>query len=495
MRLDQQETPYFDALENYVTTNVLGFHVPGHQQGRGVPRRFRDFISQYAMEADITQVLGMDDIHRPLSVCKKAQELTADAYGVDYSYFLINGSSSGNQVMLMATLGPGDKVFIPRNAHRSTMAAMIMCGARAIFYEPVYDEDLRVDHTAILSNVEDLIQQHPDAKALYFTSPTYYGVTTDTKAMVDLAHRYNLLALADEAWGAHLHFHPELPSSAVEAGADLVVHSTHKMISGMTQASWLHLQGTRVDRARLEMSIRMFLSTSPSCLLLASLDMTRYSMVHEGEKLIGEAIRLSDYARQQLSEIEGLSFFDRSILEREGVYGWDPTRLVVNATKLGYTGYEIEKRLRYDHNIQIEMSEFFNTVSLITLGHTEEHIDRLVLAYKEILSQPSSYDVTSALLHYRQDKGRKFDLPDFPEQAMTLSQAFYAPYETVSLKDSVGRICAEMVTPYPPGIPLICPGEVITAGLIEYMTLELSAGVSIQGVFDSSLETIRVVKD
>ena len=491
--LDQNETPYFDALEQYVETEVLTFHVPGHQQGRGMPKRFRDFIAKNGLKADITQVLGMDDIHRPETVCKRAQELAAEAYGMDHSYFLINGSSSGNQSMVLAALRPEDVVLVPRNAHRSTTAAVILSGARPVFYEPPYDEDMHVDHAPTVEIVRAALDRHPETKAMLFTSPTYYGATADVHGLVELGHSRGVMVLADEAWGAHLHFHPDLPASAVEAGADIVVQSTHKLLAGMSQASMLHLKGDRVDRGRLEAVLKMFLSTSPSCLLVASLDVARHQMVHEGQALLGRAIELANLARDGINKIPGMRCFGPELLERPGVHGWDPTRLTISAAGLGFTGYEVERYLRFEHNIQIELSELFNVVALLTIGHEEEHVHRLVTALEQLPYATHTFDMAERLSMFEKKAGKKFELPDFPPQALTLRQAFDAPYQTVPLEESAGRVCAELITPYPPGIPVICPGEVINEEIIEYLKVELSAGARIQGCFDQELKTIRVV--
>lgn len=494
--MNHEQTPYYDALVDYIEKDVLTFHVPGHQQGRGVDPQFRDFIAKNGLKADITQILGMDDIHRPTSVCKLAQELAADAWGADYTYFLINGSSSGNQTMLMSALKPGDTVLIPRNAHRSTMGAMILSGAKAIFYEPVYDYEMRVDHTPTLEVLEEKILAHPELKAVCFTSPTYYGVTADTQGIIDLAHKHGLLALADEAWGAHLGFHPDLPPSAVRQGADLVVQSVHKLLAGMTQAAQIHLNGEKVDKGRLEAVMRMFLSTSPSCLFLASLDMSRKQMMTDGRELLGRAIGLADGVRERLRQIPKLKIYGRELKEREGVYGWDPMRLIVSAVELGYSGYEVEEFLRYRHNIQVEMSELFNVVLLVTMGHEEEHMDRLVTAFQDLASQKSNFDVQEHIKKLKKfHQGKPFELPDFPPQAMTMRKAFNSRQESVPLQEAVGRVCAEMVTPYPPGIPILCPGEVVNQELVEYIGLELEAGVKIQGTADLSLKTLRVVHE
>lgn len=473
--LHQSETPYFDALRDYVEKEVVTFHVPGHQQGRGAALEFASFVAQHGLAADITQVLGMDDIHRPESVCKKAQELAAEAYGAEHTYFLINGSSSGNQIMFVAALRPGDTVLIPRNAHRSVISSLILAGARAVFYQAPYDLEMGVVHTPSASDVRRACELHPEAKALFFTSPTYYGACADVRELVRIGHDFAKTVLVDEAWGAHLAFHPELPISAVQAGADLVVQSTHKLSTAMSQGAMLHLNGTRIDRGRLEASLRMFLSTSPLFLLVASLDVARQQMVTQGRELLQTSLELSAYARTAINELPGLRCYT---LQQP----WDPTRLVISATQMGLSGYDVEKQLRYRHNLQIEMSELYNIVVVITPGHEKSHVDLLLKGLADL--QPG---IGTFPRHAPQTA--------LPQAAMTLREAFDAPHETVPLGQSVGRVCAEMVTPYPPGIPLLCPGEIISQELVELLGLELAAGVNIQGAFDLHLNTIRVVAE
>ena len=480
---DQSETPYFDALLQYVEQDVLTFHVPGHQQGRGADTRFRRFMAEHGLAADITQVLGMDDIHRPETVCKRAQELAAQAYGADHSYFLINGSSSGNQIMFMAALRPGEVVLVPRNAHRSIIGAAIVADARAIFYEVPYDPEMGVTHPPALETVAQACLDHPEARALFITSPTYYGLGADVQALVSFAHKRDLIALVDEAWGPHLHFHPHLPVSAVVAGADLVVQSTHKLLAGMSQASMLHLRGQRIDRIRLESVLKMLLSTSPNCLLVASLDVARRQMVEQGLDLWGKAMELAQAARRSINRIQGLHCFGSEMVGRPGVHGWDPTRLIITARDIGLTGYELEKRLRHEHNIQIEMSEFFNIVVLLTPGHTPAHVERLLAALRAVATEPAGSPLSDPCLHR----------PTLPYQAMSMRAAFDASQQAIPLRASAGRVCAEVVTPYPPGIPLLCPGEIVTDEIIAYLREELAAGAHIQGPFDQQLDTIRVV--
>ncbi|MCQ2736266.1 MAG: aminotransferase class I/II-fold pyridoxal phosphate-dependent enzyme [bacterium] len=490
----QRSTPYFDALERYVDDGTIPFHVPGHQQGRGTPEAFRNFIKEKGLAADITQVLGLDDIHQPVDVCLHAHELAAQAYGSDMTFFLVNGSSSGNHVMLLSVCNPGDKIIVPRNCHKSVTGAVILSGVTPVYVEPEYDFEMNVDHAVTPESIEKAIIENPDAVAVMVLSPTYYGAAADTKAIAEIVHKHGKILMVDEAWGAHLRFHDDLPISAIEAGADIAINSTHKIISGMSQASMIHFKTDRIDQGRVHTVLRLFISTSPSCLLVSSLDVARMQMATEGKKLLTRTIELADYIRDSINAIPGMKCYGRELKGRPGVHDFDPTRIVFTAKEIGYTGYDMEKILRYDFNIQVELSDIFNNVALLTIGHDREMADRLINAIRQIASERKYPNSIEKIRQYTEKKGKRFELPDWPEHVMLPRDAFFAPYETVDFNKSVGRICCEIVTPYPPGIPILRPGDLITDEIVDYVNLELAGGAHIQGPVDFTLQTIRVVK-
>ncbi len=474
----QSAAPYFDSLVNYVKSGVLSFHMPGHQQGTGAPAEFVDLVGAGALQADITQVQGMDDIHRPFDGCLRAQRLAAQAYKSDRCYFLVNGSTCGNQAMLLACLNPGETVLVPRNAHSSTVAGLLLSEARPVYYQPPFDAEMGVFHVATPDSLLSVLQRNPQARALFLTSPSYYGAAADVDALVALARQRDMLLLVDEAWGAHLAFHPRLPRSAVWAGADLVVQSSHKLVCGLSQAAMLHANGDRVERARLESVLRMLQTTSPSTLLVASLDTARRQLAQEGQRLLEQVLQLADQARAGL-QAAGARLWGR----RPGVHDWDDSRLVFSLP--GFSGYEVERRLRREHNLQLEMSDSQNLVALVTPGHTRQSIDRLVAAVSELAGQAPE----------KVHKIRSPHLPELPESRLSLKQAFLARWESVPLSKAAGRICVDTVCPYPPGIPWLLPGEVPSPALIEELQAELAAGVTVQGAYDPQLETVRVVKE
>ncbi|HKW44668.1 MAG TPA: aminotransferase class I/II-fold pyridoxal phosphate-dependent enzyme [Candidatus Eremiobacteraceae bacterium] len=493
-RLDQSRTPYFDALRAYVDDGVTSFHTPGHKHGRGMHRRLKDFIGENVLKIDLTQVLGLDDLNQPESAIKEAHELAADAYGADYSYFLINGSTAGNQAMLMTALRPDDIVLIPRNSHKSAVSALIMSAARPIYMQPAVDHDLHIDHAVTVETVKNGLDQHADAKAVFLTSPTYYGSAADVAAIERLVHSRGKMLLVDEAWGSHLHFHPELPQSSTSAKVDACVNSTHKLTGAMSQCAMLHTVGDRIDRGRLRSTLRIFQSTSPQLAMLASLDVARMQLATEGEQLLTKALALARDARERLNKVPGVFCMGTEHVGRPGIAAYDETRLVITVKDLGYTGYEASNVLRLRYKVQADMADLCNVVALVTFGDTEESIDALVNAVEQLArdEKPSGSESASAVLEHRMRHGT-YAMPPIPAMVLTPREAFTRDHVEVPFRNSAGRICAEVITPYPPGIPIICPGERIDDETIDYLQTEMHAGVHIQGPVDEKLRNIRVL--
>lgn len=493
IRPDQHRTPYFDALLDYVRAGTVSFHTPGHKQGAGMHSRLRDFVGTAVLEIDLTQIRGLDDLNQPEGPIREAHELAAAAYGANFSYFLVNGSTAGNQAMLMTALRPGDSVLLPRNSHKSATSALIMSATKPIYMTPEVDAELHIDHCVTPQTVRAALEKNPDARAVFITSPTYYGATADLAAIVSIVHEYDKLLLVDEAWGPHLHFHPELPPSATASGADVCVNSTHKLLAGMSQASMLHTTGTRVEQGRLRSTLRLFQSTSPSLVLLASLDVARMQMATEGEALLTRTLQLARAARTELKAIPGIYCMGTDHVGRPGIAGYDETRLVITVKHLGYTGYEAEELLRVRYGVQVELADVCNVVALLTIGDSEATVARLVSAVRELSRRrPHAAHARGALLRERLQRGC-YQLPPIPEQVATPREAFLSEHVEIPFCESTGRICAEVVTPYPPGIPILCPGERITHATIEYLQLELEAGSHMQGPVDTNLRTIRVL--
>jgi lysine decarboxylase len=474
---------------------VIPFHTPGHKQGIGMERSFREFMGDNVLSIDLTQIRGLDDLLQPSGALVEAQALAAAAYGAGHTFFLINGSTSGNQCMMMAAVNPGEKIALPRNSHKSAMGALIMSGAIPIYMQPEVDESLHMDHTVTPATVRATLEANPDLKAVYIVSPTYYGVAADLESIAEIAHEFGKSLLVDEAWGPHFAFHPALPKSALECGADLCINSTHKMLGSMSQTAMLHHQGERIPLDRLAAVYKLFLSTSPNLVLVASLDVARKQMALEGRALLSRTIEIANEVRRRLNAIEGVYCFGEELEGRPGVFDLDPTKITITVKNLGYTGYEAEEILRRRYNVQLELADLFNCLALFTIGTTVEHAEWLVDGVKEMAREDRPLDIfsPSGVLERRLKTGT-YHLPKIPTMRLSPREAFLADTEMVRFKSSAGRICAEVITPYPPGIPVIGPGEEITKEIIDYCALELKAGVRMQGPFDTRLQRIRVVK-
>jgi arginine decarboxylase len=494
--VDQTKTPYFQALLDYVDAGVIPFHTPGHIQGNGMDAAFREFVGENICAIDLTPMPGIDDLLQPTESIKEAQKLAAAAYGADRTFFLINGSTSGNQCMMMAAVNPGDKIAVPRNSHKSMLGGLVMSGAVPIYMQPEVDEELHMDHCVTPQTVAATIERHPDVVAVYLVSPTYYGVAADLAEIVRISHEAGKLVLVDEAWGPHFHFHPNLPLSSTAAAADLCINSTHKMLSAFSQCAMLHVKGERVRMDRLEAVIKIFLSTSPNLPMVASLDAARRQMATQGRKLLDNAIDLARRTRERINAIDGLYCFGEELKRKPGVFDLDPTKVAVTVRGLGYTGYEVSAILRRRYNIQVELADLFNVVALFTIGTTQTAAERFVSAFEELARDERPVDLfaPSGILEQRLNRG-SYTLPKIPPMRLSPRDAFLANTESVQFRKSKGRVCAETIAPYPPGIPVVAPGEEITDEIIRYLRLELKAGVRIQGPYDAQLRTVRVVKE
>jgi arginine/lysine/ornithine decarboxylase len=361
--------------------------------------------------------------------------------------------------------------------------------------QPEVDQELHMDHTVTPETVRRTLAAHPGIKAVYVVSPTYYGVAADLEGIAEIAHAHGLPFLVDEAWGPHFAFHPALPISAIEAGADLCINSTHKMLGSMSQTAMLHQKGERIRLDRLKAVVKLFLSTSPNLVLVASLDVARKQMATEGSALLSRTIELANETRRRLNDIPGVYCFGNELEGRPGVFDLDPTKITIAVKALGYTGYEAEEILRRRYNVQVELADLFNCLALFTIGTTREAADRLVYGVKELAREDRPIDMfsPSGVLERRLTT-KTYALPTIPPVRMLPRDAFLARTEHVPFKQSSGRICAEVITPYPPGIPVLSPGEEITPETIAYLELEKKAGVKMQGPYDTELRTIRVVR-
>ncbi|MFH1823733.1 MAG: aminotransferase class I/II-fold pyridoxal phosphate-dependent enzyme [Candidatus Firestonebacteria bacterium] len=481
----QLKTPLFDAVVNYAKKKKISFHTPGHKHGDGISKRFRDFVGARIFDIDLTLLEEVDSLQDPKTVIKDAQKLAAEAYGTDYSFFLVNGTTIGNHAMILSVCLPGDKIIIPRNAHKSVIAGVIISGAIPIYVYPKVDKDLGIICNVTPTQIEEKIKEHPDVKAILITNPTYNGITTDIREIVRIAHQYKKILLVDEAHGPHLKFHPDLPTSAMEGGADICVQSTHKIISGMTQASMLHARRT-IDILKLKRILQLLHTTSPSYILLASLDVARMQMATSGSEILSRVIDLAEETRKHINNL-GLRCFGKEITGKEGIFGLDVTKLTIDTRNIGNTGYEVSRLLNKKYGIQVEFATPSNLLAIVSLGNTKNDIYKLTRALKDI---KKNFKINENIVKALPDIG----FPEFAsEVVLTPREASFSVTKKVSFKDSIGLICAEIVSPYPPGIPLLVPGERITKEAYNYLHLLKELGNIINGQDDKSLQTIKVV--
>lgn len=482
----QYKTPLFDALVNLAQSRKVSFHTPGHKSGKGIATRFVKFVGPKIFSIDLTTLDEVDSLQKPIGVIKEAQELAAMAYGADASFFLINGTTAGNHAMVISACDPGDKIIVARNAHKSVLTGLIFTGAMPVFINPRVDKSLKLTLNVTFEDVKDIIDENPDAKAIFLTSPNYYGITADLERIIPYAHKRGIVTLIDEAHGPHLKFHPELPTSAMEAGADMCVQSTHKIIGGMTQASMLHALRERININSLRNVLKMAQSTSPSYILMASLDLARMQMATEGSKLLGRALELARKARKRINRIKGLYCFGREILEESGMGGLDETKLTITVKGIGLSGYEVSKILNHRFGIQVEMADPFHILVIVSIGDRQEDLDRLVRALRVIASENENRE-SSPL--------DKFKLPIFKSQiSLTPREAFFRKCRDIKLSESSGEISSEIVTVYPPGIPILIPGETITTEIRDYLTHISKLGATIDGLPSDDNSMISVLK-
>ncbi len=486
---EQLRTPLFDAMVGLAEARKVSFHTPGHKSGKGISTRFRKFVGPKIFSIDLTTLDEVDSLQKPKGVIKEAQELAAKAYGADRSYFLVNGTTGGNQAMILTACNPGDKVLVARNAHKSVLAGLIATGAQPIFYLTEVDENLKITLNAAYEATRRAIDAHPEARVLFLTSPNYYGICADLERIIAYAHERNVTVLVDEAHGPHLKFHPDLPASALEAGADMCVQSTHKIIGGMTQASMLHAMARRIDIPTLSNVLRFVQTTSPSYILMASLDLARMQMATEGEKLLDKAIKLAEEARTKINKIPGIICFGKEMIKGSlfsQMGDFDVTKLTITVKDLGLSGYQVSQILNNRYHIQVEMADPFHVLVIVSIGDRRDDLNRLVEALREISKEYYGTGKPSPL--------EGVGVPLFMNQAhLTPREAFFADHHYVEVEKAIGCISSEIVTVYPPGIPLLIPGEVITQEVLDYLREMLKLGAFVDGL-DEGNKLIGVVK-
>ena len=485
--LNQNQTPLIDALKACTTRSHAPFYTPGHKHGAGISPLLTDLIGKDVFRADLTELAELDNLFTPQSVILAAQELAAEAFGAEKTWFLVNGSTCGIEAAILATCRTGDKILLPRNVHSSVISGLILSGAIPIFINPVYNSDLDIAYSITPEALKAALVQHPDTKAVLIVYPTYNGICGNLPAFVHLTHQYNIPLIVDEAHGAHFHFHSQLPISALTAGADLTVQSIHKTLGAMTQASMLHFQGKRIDIDRVNKALQLVQSTSPSFILLASLDAARQQMAIHGEKLMSQTLYLAEEARIKINQIPGLSTPLINSKKSPGFMDLDQTRLTVNVSKIKFTGFASEEILDKKFHVTPEFSSWQNLTFIISLGNTKADIQKLIQGLNNLTHvipltsecQPCN-NINDAMI----------------ASIMSISprEAFFANSEVIPIAETQERICAEIICPYPPGIPVLMPGEIITKSALEYLQEIQNMGGFISGCADETLQTVKVVK-
>lgn len=477
------KTPLLNALKQAARRSHAAFYAPGHKQGKGSNGEIKDFLGDRVFQADLPELPELDNLFAPEGVIEEAQQLAARTFGAAKTWFLVNGSSCGIVAAILATCGTNDKIILPRNIHQSAIAGLVLSGAIPIFIDPEYDLEAGLAYNVTPEAVERALKQHPDTKAVMILHPTYQGICSDLAAIAEITQRYNIPLLVDEAHGAHFAFHPGLPPSAMSLGADLSVQSTHKTLSALTQASMLHLQGDRLSPQRISKALQLVESTSPSYLLLASLDAAREQMASQGDRLMSQTITLAQEARN-IAKIPPLSVLTPEI--QPGCQHFDPTRLTINVSKLGITGFEADEILHEQLKVTCELPSLQHLTFIISLGNTTEDIQQLIAACETLVRLTLNRDRSKVIP--QQKSAINY------QQVISPREAYFAPTETVKIERAGDRLCGELICPYPPGIPLLMPGEIITSEAVEYLQQVLAAGGTITGCKDPTLQTLQTLK-
>ena len=479
--LQQDRAPIYEALEEFRKRRVVPFDVPGHKRGRGNPELV-ELLGEKCVGMDVNSMKPLDNLCHPVSVIREAEELAAQAFGAAHAFLMVGGTTSAVQSMVLSVTKRGDKIILPRNVHRSVMGAMVLCGAVPVYVNPECDDRLGIPLGMRLEEVERAILQNPDAKAVLVNNPTYYGICSDLKGIVELAHRHGMLCLADEAHGTHFYFGDNLPISAMAAGADMAAVSMHKSGGSLTQSSLL-LCGPAMQEGHVRQIINLTQTTSGSYLLLSSLDISRRNLALRGRAAFERVCALAQYARDEINAIGGYYAYSRELVNGGSIYNFDITKLSVNTLDVGLAGIEVYDLLRDEYDIQIEFGDLGNILAYLSIGDRPREVERLVSALSEVRRR------------FGKDKAdlMKQEYID-PQVAVSPQDAFYAPKESLPIEQTAGRVCSEFVMCYPPGIPILAPGERITTEILDYIRYAKDKGCSMTGPEDPDILHLNVLK-
>lgn len=477
---DQTRAPIYEALDKLRRQRVVPFDVPGHKRGRGNPELV-ELLGEKCVGIDVNSMKPLDNLCHPVSVIRDAEELTAEAFHADNAFLMVGGTTSAVQAMILSACKRGDKIILPRNVHKSAINALVLCGAVPVYVNPEINSELGISLGMELDRVREAIESNPDAKAVFVNNPTYYGICSDIRSIVELAHSHGMMVLADEAHGTHLSFQPDLPVSAMEAGADMAAISMHKSGGSLTQSSIL-LTNKGVNSDYVRQIINLTQTTSGSYLLLSSLDISRRNLALRGEESFKKVMEMAEYARKEINEIGGYYAYGKELINGTSVFDYDVTKLPIHTLGIGLAGIEVYDLLRDEYDIQIEFGDVSNILAYISIGDRLQDIERLVGALADIARI------------YKKDKTGMLS-GEFVNPLVVKSpqEAFYARKVSVPLEQTEGCICGEFVMCYPPGIPILAPGEMITKEIIEYIVYVKEKGCSMQGTEDPLVNNLMVL--
>lgn len=463
-----------EELNNIVDNKLISFHVPGHKLGKIYDKLNYTNILNKIYSMDTTEIPGTDNLHSPEGIIKESQERASEVFKSDETYFLINGSTCGIQAAIMALCPPKSKIIANRDCHQSVINACILGDIDPVYINSEVDKDTNILKGINIDDAIKVIDSNLDAKAIILTYPTYYGMTYDLKRVCDYAHSKDIAVIVDEAHGAHLGLSEELPKTALEEGADIVIQSTHKTLPSFTQSSMIHIQGDRVNKEQLLSILKIIESSSPSYMLMASLEIAVDIYNKYGTKLMNELLNNIDKLKNSFKENNGIEFYETD----------DKTKIFISTINMGLIGYELETILREEYNIQVELSNYYGSLLICTIGNDNDDFKSLETALNEILEK------------YRSNKNiEKIEYPNnIPVKKLTPREAFYKEKKSVKIYESVGKICGEYIIPYPPGISLTSPGEIITKEIIDYILFCKEKGMNVSGLKDSNLGQIQIIE-
>lgn len=484
IELSEVDLPLLHGLKDYSNRSIACFDVPGHVKNKGV-KVLNEFLGDNIMKMDINSSPYMDNVSKPNGIIKKAQELLAEAYGCDKAFFVTNGTTQAIHTMILSIINPNEKILLPRNIHKSVINALILSGGNPVYIQPEFDEELGISLNVSYQSVKKELEKNRDIKAIFLLNPTYYGACCDLEKIISLCRKHSVLVLVDEAHGAHFTFHDDLPPSAMKLKADMSAVSMHKTGGALTQASALLINEKNIDFKKVSQTLNMLQSTSASYLLMSSIDGARYNLVVNGKQQLSKALNLSKYAKYKLNKIPGIKVINHSNYSKDKFKFLDETKLCINVNGLNITGFEVYDILYQDFDIQVELGDLYNILALISLGTTKNDVDRLINAL-EIISKRNK---NKCILNNYSLKQINPIIEKNPRDA------YYSEKESIEIENSVDRICGENIMAYPPGIPIISPGEIITREILEYIKVLKKSNAHLTDMLDKELNTILVIKE